>query len=445
MNNDMIFVGIASYRDSELIPTLLDMIQQAEQPERLHVAVCWQDNQDLSRFIACGFACQQTGEHLSYPLYQLMKDTAVIQLLAINYLQSQGACWARHISNSLFSGEQYHLQIDSHSRFIPRWDSEMIAMLESLRSKSARPVLTHYPPPYTPCREAEKCSDQVSRLVFNHFNDKGIPSLQSVAMNESTPRAGGFLAAGFIFCDGHFVENVPYDPQLFFNGEEISLAARAYTHGYDLYTPHKVLIWHFYGRNESPKYWSDHTDEAKKRGDIGDTWWERDAISCQRIRSLLATSDEPIKLGRWGLGQQRSLQEFQYRVGIDFRRQLIHSRAVSDEKITWFEPLPEDHDRWQQALISRNERVWRLQHTEIDFSQTNILWWQLSVHQTDNVPLMNQQFSSEEIKKLIHNDDGESFDFRVQFDTPFVIQAQNMRLCPYIDGEGWGEIKEFTW
>ena len=39
-----------------------------------------------------------------------------------------------------------------------------------------------------------------------------------------------WLSAHFIFTDGS-VEEVPYDPDLYFHGEEPSLAARSYTHG----------------------------------------------------------------------------------------------------------------------------------------------------------------------------------------------------------------------
>lgn len=445
MNNNTIFVGIASYRDAELIPTLLDMLEQAQHPAALHIAICWQDDRDLTPFLEQGFISEYAGEHEGLPLYRLKYGRATLDLLAVDYLKSQGACWARHLSNTLYSGERYHLQIDSHSRFIPHWDSEMITMLESLREQSSRPVLTHYPPPYTPEQETEKRSRAVSRLVFHHFNEKGIPSMQSAVMNESRPRAGGFIAAGLIFCDGHFIENVPYDPQLFFNGEEISLAARAYTHGYDVYTPHKVLIWHFYSRCEAPKFWSDHTGEAKEKGEVAEGWWERDAVSCKRIRSLLTIDDDPIDLGRWGVGQQRSLQEFQYRVGLDFRQQLAHPQANAGEQITWFEPLPADHKAWLDSLISRHQHLWHLTKAEVDFTRSDVLWWQLSVHQADNTPLMNRQLTPEELNTLMQDMQDEAFQLNVQFDTPSAAQPHCIRLCPYVDQQGWGSIQEKMW
>ena len=45
----MIFVQIASYRDPELIPTVLDLVDKAKNPEALRIVVAWQhdDNETL--------------------------------------------------------------------------------------------------------------------------------------------------------------------------------------------------------------------------------------------------------------------------------------------------------------------------------------------------------------------------------------------------------------
>ena len=37
-----IFVQIASFRDSQLLPTLRDMIDKAEEPDNLKICICWQ-------------------------------------------------------------------------------------------------------------------------------------------------------------------------------------------------------------------------------------------------------------------------------------------------------------------------------------------------------------------------------------------------------------------
>ncbi|VFS32105.1 Glycosyltransferase (GlcNAc) [Enterobacter cancerogenus] len=74
------------------------------------------------------------------------------------------------MAETLFEQEAYFLQIDSHCRFIPGWDDEMIAMLRQVEQKSPRPILSSYPPPYSPGEDEEASKKRyVSRLIFREF------------------------------------------------------------------------------------------------------------------------------------------------------------------------------------------------------------------------------------------------------------------------------------
>ena len=44
----------------------------------------------------------------------------------------------------MFRGEQYYLQIDSHSEFVQDWDEKLIKMVEDAPAK--KPVISTYPP-----------------------------------------------------------------------------------------------------------------------------------------------------------------------------------------------------------------------------------------------------------------------------------------------------------
>lgn len=41
-----VFVSVASYRDPELVPTVLDCLAKAGQPDEVRVVVCWQHRGD---------------------------------------------------------------------------------------------------------------------------------------------------------------------------------------------------------------------------------------------------------------------------------------------------------------------------------------------------------------------------------------------------------------
>ena len=96
-----------------------------------------------------------------------------------------------------------------------------------------------------------------------------------------------FLAAGFLFTIGSFVEEVPYDPELYFFGEEIAMTLRAYTHGYDLFHPHQVLVWHDYVRSYATRHWDDHAPDDKSAATIAADN-QQDLASRMKIRQAAA-------------------------------------------------------------------------------------------------------------------------------------------------------------
>ncbi len=439
-----LFISIASYRDPELIATLHDLIAQAHYPQRLRIAICWQDDLKLDPFFAAGMVLENTENHQGVILYTLIWQGVRVRLLALHYLKSQGACWARHLAETLYDEEHYFLQIDSHCRFIPHWDSEMIAMLESLRSKSPRPVLSSYPPAYTPGKD-EKRASKVNRLFFKGINKRRLVYFAPCSFEAEQPQRCGFLAAGFLFAEGHFVKNVRNDPQIFFMGEEIAMAARAWTYGYDIWSPHKVLLWHYYSRKIHPKVWQDHNTEAQKEGVVDLTWWQRDAIAQKRIHTLLGFCDDPVDLGIYGLGQQRSLREFQYRIGIDFTSGKVHPDVYGPQRVTWFDTLPATHQKWLQTLDHIHQRHWHLEKGKIDINQNDVSWWHLGVYTADNQPLFIQQLSPEEFQKKLKPINEEITELKILFKTAFPAPAHSMRLCHYSLDTGWGEVMEQSW
>jgi hypothetical protein len=115
------------------------------------------------------------------------------------------------------------------------------------------------------------------------------------------PQPTAFLSGHFIFAHGRFVRDVPYDPEIPFDGEEDSMAIRAYTHGYDMFCLVDVnAAVHFYGRDGHPTAWHEY----------GQRWDALNARGIVRLRELLTSSDgfhhkDERKLH--GLGTERSL------------------------------------------------------------------------------------------------------------------------------------------
>lgn len=78
--------------------------------------------------------------------------------------------------------------------------------------------------------------------------DKTIPAV---------PKYAPFVAAGFFFAPANFLYEVPFDPFLpwIFMGEEISMSARLWTSGYDIFSPTINVLNHYYVRRHYPKFW----------------------------------------------------------------------------------------------------------------------------------------------------------------------------------------------
>ena len=282
---DSIFVQIASYRDTDLPLTIASALSNADHPERLRFGICWQYD-----------------ERTFTDLDEHLKD-ARFRIAQFHYAESGGCCWARHQTNQLYRGETYTLQIDAHTRFADSWDTQYVEMIQSLPVE--KPILTTYPAPFELQGGVveKKLERTIQKLVLKKLADNLITVLKTRDVDScESPEPSQFLAAGQIFTVGQFCREVEYDPQMYYAGEEISLSARAYTSGYDLFCPNKHLIWHLYN-HPMPAHWDDH---KSTRHD--------DAI--RRLKKLLTGQHE--KLGKYGLGNNRSLEQYQRYCDLDF-------------------------------------------------------------------------------------------------------------------------------
>jgi hypothetical protein len=122
---------------------------------------------------------------------------------------------------------------------------------------SAKPIVSTYASPFTP-GETEILRDGPLQMVFQQFRPGAFPP----GKTPKQPFRARFLAAGFLFAPGCFVQEVPYDPELYFMGEKSAMTVRAFTHGYDLFHPAETIIWHEHIRADARKHWGDHGDAA---------------------------------------------------------------------------------------------------------------------------------------------------------------------------------------
>lgn len=292
-----IFVAIASYRDAECQHTVRDLFERAARPDRVSAGVVWQV---VPREDDGCFAVRTRPRQ--------------VRELIFDAREARGACWAKRRALDLRDGSPLVLLVDSHMRFHPGWDTGLREMLAAC--PSGRPALSTYPAPYEPPRRSPGC--QTPRMLAGSFDDAGVLSPRAQEARLRAPERGAFMAGGFVFSPAGLWDDVPYDPALYFVGEEVTIAARAFTNGWDAFAPPTCVVHHYYRRAGAPKHWRDDP-----------TWAERNALSVARVRHLLgaAPSSDPRVTagldGPLGLGRARPLADFERLAGVDFRRSLV--------------------------------------------------------------------------------------------------------------------------
>ena len=281
MGNRKIFVQIASYRDPELLPTIRDCINKAKHPEMLTFGICWQRDETESM-----------GE---------FADDSRFTILDYPWNESKGLCWARSEIQKLWKDEEYTMQLDSHHRFLQDWDEELITMMK--QTGSEKPIITSYAGMYRPSTN-ELINVDPYKMVASNFTPGGtilffptsIPNWETL----EKPIPARFVSGHFFFTIGKHCEEYKYDPNLYFAGDEISLSIRSYTLGYDLFHPHKTVVWHEYTREGRTKHWTDFNQENKNNGIVEKPWWEMDNESKRRLRHMLQEEDNNIDFEQWG-------------------------------------------------------------------------------------------------------------------------------------------------
>ena len=344
-----IFVSIASYRDPETPATLRDLFTQAAHPERIFVGVLWQavpvDDDD----------CMLVPPDI---------PTDNVLGIQVHPRDSLGACWARHrILTELRGDQEFVLQIDSHTRFVPGWDVKLLAMWALCCSPRA--LLSTYPIPYTPPNTLG--DPAVAILTAKAFNHRGVLMFLARALpynlRPCQPLPNPFISAGFLFGPAAAFDEVPYDKYLYFIGEEVSFAVRLWTHGWDVHTPNEVVVYHLYGRSQArPTHWADNPD-----------WKNRDENSLSRIRHLLgvekSTNPQVVHdLARFGLGAARTLAEYERYADVDLCHQVIGPAA----KCGRFAPHPSPASLARQRVFTQifDDNAWKAWETRSGASST---------------------------------------------------------------------------
>lgn len=412
---DTIFIHLPAYRDPELVPTIKDAIANAKHPERLRFGICRQYHpedkfDDLSEF----------KKDKRFNVYECL------------YTEAKGLPWARAIINEkLMKKETYILQLDSHHRFAKEWDETLIDMHKGLEAKGYKPILAAYLPLYDPFNDPAGRSMEPWQQQFACFYPHGTifirPSLLHGWQNMTEPPMSRFLSGHFCFARTEWAREIKHDPDIYFSGEELNLTVRSYTHGYDMFHPHKLVIWHSTMREErSGKLKWD--DDAK----LGVDWWNKQDYARKKIRCMLRVEDDPnIDLTGYDIGTVRTIRDYEKYAGVNFKRKAVQQYTLDNRYPP--NPLIEDEDLWQQSL---KESYYLLVNISTNMLSQKDYSKILVAFDDENGLSINSKFiEGEQLKNFIENNQP------IHYEEFFLSSKKPSRIVywGYSESRGWAE------
>jgi len=410
MGNNKIFIQIASYRDPQLVPTIKDCIKNAKKPENLVFSIAW----------------QRSKEDEWDNLDEFSNDKR-FKIIDINYEDSKGACWARNQLQQQYNGEEYTIQLDSHHRFAENWDEDCIKMIKQLQKKGhKKPLLTGYVSSFDPDNDPAGRIQAPWKMNFDRFIPEGavffLPATIDDYQQRTEPVPARFYSAHFCFTLGSFVKEVPHDPEYYFHGEEISIAVRAYTWGYDLFHPHKTVVWHEYTRKGRKKQWDD------------DKQWVTKNVSCHKRNRKLFEMDGEVKdidFGVYDFGKERTLEDYERYAGISFKKRAVQKYTV-DNNLAPNPPLYGDEFNGSFLSIFKHcidVTYDRVPENDYDF-------WVVAFHDEKDETIFRKDADLDEIRRLKSDPDGYCKIWR-----EFTVETKPKYwvVWPHSESKGWSE------
>ena len=335
----IIRVMVSSFRDPRCGQTLYNIFDRAVHPNRMAVGVVEQTLRNgMDAFDCVATYCALVAEKRPG---LVCPHLGRISTVRVDAATAKGPIWARAMGASMVQPtDGFCMQVDAHVDFNVGYDVSMLKMWAMLANEYG--VLSTYVG-----NIVQDLSAKGEVLIGAPRYDvpvicRTLVGGHGVVRNEGAdggrclekPILSLAWAAGWSFAKCHFERNVPNDPHLegLFDGEEFSRMLRAFTWGYDVYTPHRPIVFHDY-RHSLP--W-----QRKREG----TWGRGHdpAPAVRRYKSLMEfPGTTPLVAGDvYGVGTRRTIDQFKLFSGIDART----SRQQDDKrchKLKWV-PFTED-------------------------------------------------------------------------------------------------------
>jgi hypothetical protein len=280
MVNKKIFICTAAFNEDDLVQTIDSCLSTAEYPDN----------------ISFGLALQYPDT--PYPDLSKFKNVRYVKM---DDPFPYGTSPSRNIAASLRQDEHYFLSIDAHMIFKPKWDSYLFYYYDLLSHSYEKPVITTYTPYWWRDHETGAVTNQLGStdlntdmttmlLRFKNENDikTGLYQIPSPTWHRSVVRPyeeHHLASAHFLFAKSSFLDDVPFDPLLTYY-EENTLALRAWTRGYRMFSIEKDVLWtrEMFAGRDVPNSWRANSIRKNKNNEV---YQERVMQGANRCKEIL--------------------------------------------------------------------------------------------------------------------------------------------------------------
>jgi hypothetical protein len=300
-------------------------------------------------------------------------------------------------------------------------------MLVGLQEKGhKKPLITAYLPGYFPDNDPAGRNIEVWHTNYDRFMPEGpifiIPSYVNNWKELTEPIPARFYSGHFAFTLGEFTHDVPHDPDLYFHGEETSISARAYTHGYDLFHPHLPIIWHEYTRNGKQRHWDDHQFSPL------------DQRSFRKYRALFGIDDQDrneFDFVGVDLGKERTLAEFERYIGVDFKGKRIQKHTL-DQKLL---PIPFKNEKeWEKSFVKKFKYCIDIFKGSLPDNDYDV--WVIAFKDKNGSEIIRMDADEAEIKQLQNNSPSDQF-YRIWREFECDEAPTSWLLWPHSKSKEW--------
>eukprot|EP01084_Bolivina_argentea_P139361 245178_1 len=334
-----IYIVLATLGDHACPTTLNDLYKNAKYPHNIHIGIYQQNTPEDPDCLGMLTYCTDEPEIIHPELGDIttlcaMKDNILINRTTVAE-GAKGCHYGRHMTMKLQEQEtDFVVFVDSHSVFRKHWDAYVMKMWYTIEPNREYAVITHYPCGAENMHRRIKEKDAYSyHICGSQFGPPPNNMLKNsngcfVGPDVTKPIRVPYWAGGFNFARSHFWKNVPLDPyvQYVFDGDEMNVATRGWTHGYDFYSPPNDIVGHYY--DKGPKRRSPHVgrnqeshilrDKSEKRLNyIWGLWNIRYPQDKGLTIDEISKKCELRELSKYGLGTKRTLKQYWKFAGIN--------------------------------------------------------------------------------------------------------------------------------